>query len=85
MKKKELKGLDALVQPEQLKPTETARPTAKKEYKTVSYSINALLDEQMRYIAYFDRKEINEVVEEAFRAYVKKWKPAEPIEANLPK
>lgn len=57
-------------------PQETEQaPKQKGNYKTVCYSIPPELAEQMRYIAYWDRKRLNAVVVEAFQQYAANWKP----------
>lgn len=45
-------------------------------YKTVCYSIPTDVADKIRYIAYWDRKKLNAVVVEAFRAYCENWKPS---------
>lgn len=47
--------------------------TTKREYKSICYSLDKNLAEKMKYIAFYDRKPINAVVEEAFADYIRKW------------
>lgn len=72
MSKKELlkDGLTGLLNPEGEAPAKAPK------LKTVCYYIAPELDEKIRYIAYYDRKKIAEVVAEAFKAYIEKWTPA---------
>lgn len=72
MSKKELlaDGLGGLLNPDGQTPAKAPK------LKTVCYYITPELDEKIRYIAYYDRKKITEVVTEAFNAYIEKWKPA---------
>lgn len=60
-----------------LTPDQEQKPKKeKKEYISVCYSINPELAEKIRYIAYYDRKKINAVVNEAFEQYINSWTPA---------
>lgn len=43
----------------------------------VCYNLNSELVQKAKAIAYYDRKNINEVFNEALQAYIKKWKPTE--------
>lgn len=43
----------------------------------VCYNLNTELVQKAKAIAYYDRKNINEVFNEALQAYIKKWKPIE--------
>ncbi len=67
-------SLDGLLNKDAQKEQETTAEAPK--VKTVCYYISPKLDEDIRYIAYYDRKKINEVVAEAFAQYIKNWKPA---------
>lgn len=78
MKKNILAGYDNLLNPTPTAPAaQEQAPTEKVRgnYKTVCYSINPDVAEKMRYIARYDRKKLNEVVTEAFAAYIAAWKP----------
>jgi hypothetical protein len=77
-KKQIVAGLNALVNtannntPAQ-EPTEA---TVKGDKKVVSFSVGSETDEKLRYIAYYDRKTISAVINEALDAYFKTWTPA---------
>lgn len=51
-------------------------PAKKGNYKTVCYSIPPDLAEEIKRVAYIDRRTIGAVVADAFREYLDKWKPA---------
>ena len=76
MKKNIIKGYDSLLNPTPIAAQEQAPvERVKGNYKTVCYSINPDVAEKMRYIARYDRKKLNEVVTEAFAAYIEQWEP----------
>lgn len=74
-------GLEALLTPADTKKetaeagaqTSTPAKNGRSERKIVCYSIDTELADKIRYIAWYDRKKINEVVEEAFMKYVNDW------------
>ena len=86
MAKKQIQGgLSGLLKPTQA-PTATVTPEApvkaqgvmKSERGTttrVCYNLNAELVAKVRQIAAYDRKNINEVYNEALAAYIESWTP----------
>ncbi len=88
MKKKELNaGLQGLLQPAaQEQPAATSTPEKKVRHSIASYSLPVELIEDIRYIAYYDRKTISAVLVEALTAYKASWKPSpEPQPRELTK
>lgn len=77
MAKKEIQaGLSGLlnVQPAQGIP---ARETEETGRKTVlSFSIDETTAENIRYIAYYDRRKLSAVIAEALAQYIANWTPA---------
>lgn len=65
-----------------LAPTTSTPEESKQEFKTVCYYLPADIIERMRQVAYWDRKKINNVVVEAFTAYLDAWVP---VEKKMPK
>lgn len=52
----------------------TAESEGRKNYKAVCYTLPQDLIQDIRYIAYYDRKKINEVIIEALEDYKSHWK-----------
>ncbi len=70
-------GLEGLLSTNQTAAAvEQAAQEPKPKYKTVCYSISPDLADRIKEIAFWDRKKVNAVVTEAFRAYCDTWKPA---------
>jgi hypothetical protein len=77
--KKLEQGLNGLLNPtpqEQTQEQEQTTTKAKKVYKAVCYNLHPDIIEKVKYIAYYDRKRVNEVVTEALTEYFSNWKPA---------
>ena len=83
--KKVIEGLSGLLNPTPSTPVKAATVDApqapakvKGDYKTVCYSIPPRVAEDVRFIAWYDRKKINTVVTEAFEKYVEQWRAEHP-------
>lgn len=65
-----------------LNPTDQAPVQGEPDKKTanastvVCYRVPPEVADKIRYIAYYDRKKINAVVNEALAAYIENWEPA---------
>jgi hypothetical protein len=77
--KKLEQGLNGLLNPTQQEQEQTQTKKAKKVYETVCYNLHPDIIENVKYIAYYDRKKANEVVTEALTEYFDKWKPAKEV------
>ena len=56
---------------------ETTNETEERGHKTVlSFSIDETTAENIRYIAYYDRRKLSAVIAEALAEYIAKWTPA---------
>ena len=80
MKKNEIAaGLNGLLKTPTQETPETAPKTAKTggiTTRPVTYNLNALLLEKIRYIAFFSHRKNNAVVAEALEQYVTNWEQA---------
>jgi hypothetical protein len=86
-------GLSGLLNPTPAIPRKaaTAVPTqeqpqapekSKGNYKTVCYSIPPAVAENIKRVAWYERKKINAVVTDAFEKYVEQWNAEHPDAAN---
>lgn len=69
-------GLNGLLQTPTQETTEQAPKAAKTGVNTtrpITYNLNAVLLEKVRYIAFFTHRKNNAVVAEALEQYVKNW------------
>jgi len=74
-KEKLTAGLQGLLTP-QTEPATSTPGRTKKNHTITSYSLPVDLIEDIKYIAYYDRKTASSVIEEALRAYRDSWQPA---------
>ena len=72
-KKQIAAGLNGLLAPT---PQEQDNAPVKGDKKVVSFSVSTDTDEKLRYVAYYDRKTISAVINEALAAYFESWTPA---------
>lgn len=69
-------GLDGLLNPQNSTTQEQPKePKQKGNYKIICSNIRTDLVEKLEYIAYWDRKKKNAVINEALEAYIAAWKP----------
>ena len=51
---------------------------ANRTYKATCFSLPTDVTEEMRFIAWFDRRKLNAVITEAFEQYAERWRKGHP-------
>ena len=69
-------GLLDAVKPAKAPTTEAEAVEEQGRKIVVSFSIDEHLAENIRYIAYYDRKKLSNVIAEAVAQYIERWTPA---------
>ena len=68
-------GLNGLLNPQTPAHETPQEPKETGNYKIVCYNLRTDIVEKLDYIAYWDRKKKNAVINEALEAYIANWKP----------
>lgn len=71
-----LSGLMNTATPQEQAAPDTTATESNGRKTVLSFSVDEQLAENIRYIAYYDRRKISAVIAEALERYVKEWTPA---------